>query len=141
MDNSHDFWMQKAIEQARLGKTPFGAIIVKSSTDYISAYNTTSIDGPNAHAELNVIQQIHKLKPYHSQKLKLYTTVEPCPMCMSALVWAGIGYLIYGASIHDAAHYVHQINISCQTIANKAWYDIDITAKVQRQSCLDLFQM
>jgi tRNA(Arg) A34 adenosine deaminase TadA len=139
MQNTNEFWMQKAIEQAKLGKTPYGAILLKPDEKHISAYNTTKIDGPQAYGEMNVIKQIYQLKPYQAKDLKLYTTVEPCPMCMSALVWAGIGHLIYGANIDDAAQFGHQIHISSQDIAIKAWYDIKITAEVERQACLELF--
>jgi tRNA(Arg) A34 adenosine deaminase TadA len=139
MEPSHQYWMQKAIEQAKIGKTPFGAVIVKTEDQFVSAYNTTSIDGPQAHAEMNAIERLNQLKPYQATDLKLYTTVEPCPMCMSALVWAGIGHLIYGANIDDAAQFGHQIHMSSQDIADKAWYHIKITAEVERQACLQLF--
>lgn len=139
MELSHQDWMQKAIEQAKLGQTPFGAVIVKSENEFVSAYNTTSADGPQAHAEMNAIKQLEKLKPYQAKDLKLYTTVEPCPMCMSALIWAGIGHLIYGANIDDAAQFGHQIHITSLEIANKAWYEIKISAEVERQACRELF--
>lgn len=139
MEPSHQDWMQKAIAQAQLGQTPFGAVIVKSDEKYVLAINTTADDGPQAHAEMNAIKQLEQLKPYQAKDLKLYTTVEPCPMCMSALVWAGIGHLIYGATIDDAAQFGHQIHISSQDIADKAWYDIRITAGVERPACLQLF--
>jgi len=139
MKPSHQEWMQKAITQAQLGQTPFGAVIVKSDEEYVLTYNTTADDGPQAHAEMNAIKRLNQLKPYQAKDLKLYTTVEPCPMCMSALVWAGIGHLIYGASIEDAAQLGHQIHISSQDIADKAWYSINITPEVERQACLSLF--
>lgn len=141
MLDSHNYWMQKAIEQAKLGQTPFGALLVKSKDEYVSAFNTTSTDGPQAHGEMNVIQQLHRLEPYNAKDLKLYTTVEPCPMCMSALVWAGIGHLIYGATIDDAAQFGHQIDIKCQDIADKAWYTINIYSKIEREACKALFQL
>jgi tRNA(Arg) A34 adenosine deaminase TadA len=141
MAHTNNYWMQKAIEQAKLGQTPYGAVIVKSDGEYITAFNTTKTDGPQAHAEMNAIRKLAHLKPYHSKDLKLYTTVEPCPMCMSALVWAGIGQLIYGASIDDAAKHGHQIHITSQDIAEKAWYEIKITKSIELQSCLKLFEM
>ncbi len=141
MKQSHSHWMQKAIAQAKLGQTPFGAVIVKSDEEYVLAYNTTSKDGPQAHAEMNAIKGLELLKSYQAKDLKLYTTVEPCPMCMSALVWAGIGHLIYGANIDDAAQFGHQIHISSQDIADKAWYAIDITPEVERQACINLFEL
>lgn len=140
MKHSHEYWMQKSIEHARLGQTPFGAVIVKSDTAFVMAYNTTSTDGPQAHAELNAISKIKELLPYEAKSLMLYTTVEPCPMCMSALVWAGIGHLIYGATIDDAAEFGHQLHITSRDIASKAWYSIDIIPEVERQACQELFK-
>lgn len=131
--------MQKAIEQAKIGDTPFGAVLVKSPKDYVSKFNTTKTDGPQAHAEMNVIQQIQQLKPYDPKELKLYTTVEPCPMCMSALIWAGIGHLIYGANIDDASQFDHQIQINSHSVAEKAWYTVNIVSEIERQACLNLF--
>jgi len=138
MKYSHNYWMRKAIEQAELGKTPYGAVIVKSTDEYISAFNTTTIEGPQAHAEMNVIKKINELGIYNSKDLKLYTTVEPCPMCMSAIIWAGIGHVIYGANIDDAKTYGNQIYIRCQDIADNAWFDIEITPEVEREDCLNL---
>lgn len=140
MKHPHEYWMQKSIEHARLGQTPFGAVIVKSDYVFITAYNTTSIDGPQAHAELNVISRIGELAPYEAHELRLYTTVEPCPMCMTALVWAGIGHLIYGATIDDAAAFGNQIHITSREIASKAWYSIDIIPEVERKACQELFK-
>ncbi len=133
-------WMQKAIAKAEHGNTPFGAVLVNDKGDFYAAYNTTATDGPQAHAELNVIQHMNQLS-YHSPiELKLYTTVEPCPMCMSALIWAGIGHLIYGASISDAAQFGQQINITSKALAKKAWYPIKITPSIKRKDCIQLFK-
>ncbi|QSS96952.1 nucleoside deaminase [Psychroflexus sp. ALD_RP9] len=132
-------WMQKAISIAKNGGTPYGAVLVDTNGNFQEAYNTTSTDGPHAHAELNVIQQIHRLSFSSPIELKLYSTVEPCPMCMSALIWAGIGHLIYGASISDAAQFGHQIDIKSRKIASKAWYPIEITSGMCRNTCIQLF--
>jgi tRNA(Arg) A34 adenosine deaminase TadA len=139
MAHPHNYWMKKAIAQAKLGQTPYAAVLVDTSENYVVVHNTTKIDGPQAHAEMNAIKQIKQLKPYNPKDLKLYSTVEPCPMCMSALVWTGIGQLIYGASIDDAAKYGHQIHISSKEIADKAWYKIDIIPKIERKNCMNLF--
>jgi tRNA(Arg) A34 adenosine deaminase TadA len=140
MKYSHHYWMQKAIEQAKLGKTPYGSIIVNSNDEFISAYNTTAKDGAQAHAEMNAISKLKKLNYNIPRDLKLYTTVEPCPMCMSAVIWAGIGQVVYGASIDDARRHGNQIYIKCKDIADKAWFNIEITKEIERQECLKLFK-
>ncbi|GGE28588.1 hypothetical protein GCM10010832_06560 [Psychroflexus planctonicus] len=136
----HEFWMQKAIEQAKLGKTPFGAVIVNKNEDYISAYNTTKHNGPTAHAELNAILKLKTLNFDEPKSLILYTTVEPCPMCMSAIVWTGIGQVVYGASINDAARFGKQIHINSAEIAQKSWYAIQILPGVKKEECISLLK-
>ncbi|MFN2261051.1 MAG: nucleoside deaminase [Psychroflexus sp.] len=139
--NNNEYWMQKAIEQAKLGHTPFGALIVNEKGEYIEAYNTTKLDGPTAHAELNVIKKLKQLHFTDAKNLILYTTVEPCPMCMSAIIWAGIGHVIYGASIADAAKFGKQIHISSEAIAEKSWYSVHLQSGVARAQCMALFEV
>ena len=132
---NQDYWMDKAIELSIEGKTPFGAVIVNEKDDHVGAFNTTKADGPTAHAEINVIQKLKELEYNDAEKLTLYSTVEPCPMCMSAIVWAGIGKVVFGATIEDASEVGHQINISSQQVADQSWYDILITQGVERERC------
>ncbi|WP_019039653.1 nucleoside deaminase [Psychroflexus tropicus] len=139
--NSKDreYWIQKAIEQAKLNETPFGAIIVDPEGRHVGAYNTTSKDGPAAHAEINVIQLMSQLDVEDPRALTLYSTVEPCPMCMSAIVWAGIGQVVFGASIDDAANFGKQLHISSKQIAELAWYPIQVEGGVLKDECKRLF--
>lgn len=139
LPKNHQHWMRKAIEQAKLGGTPFGAVIVNKEQQSVEAYNTTKRDGPVAHAEINAIQQLKCLDYTDSKSLTLYSTVEPCPMCMSAAVWAGIGKVVYGASIADASLFGSQIKISCEEVAQKSWYSIALVPGVEREKCLELF--
>lgn len=136
----HNYWMRKAIDNANHGMTPYGAIIVNDRDEYIEAFNTTKQDGPTAHGEMNVIQKLVQLTYTDAKKLTLFTTVEPCPMCMSAIVWAGIGNLVFGASIEDALEFGNQINISSQEVANQSWYPISIKGGVEREECKQLLK-
>ncbi|MBZ9652724.1 nucleoside deaminase [Psychroflexus montanilacus] len=133
-------WMEKAIVQAKLGKTPFGAVIVNSNGEFIEAYNTTKKDGPIAHAEINAIQKLNELNYTDAKNLVLYSTVEPCPMCMSAIVWAGIGKVVFGASIDDASKFGSQIHISCKDVVEKSWYKIILKSGIERERCIELFK-
>lgn len=133
-------WMEKAIVQAKLGKTPFGAVIVNSNDEFIEAYNTTKKDGPIAHAEINAIQKLNELNYTDAKNLVLYSTVEPCPMCMSAIVWAGIGKVVFGASIDDASKFGSQIHISCKDVVEKSWYKIILKSGIERERCIELFK-
>ena len=60
-------------------------------------------------------------------------------MCMSAIVWAGIGTVVYGASIDDASRFGKQIFITSDEVAQNSWYDISLVKNVKRESCLALF--
>jgi tRNA(Arg) A34 adenosine deaminase TadA len=134
------YWMSKAIEQANLGKTPFGAVIVGNKEEYVEAYNTTKLDGPTAHAEINAIQKLKQLSYSNPKNLTLYSTVEPCPMCMSAIVWAGIGQVVFGATIDDASKFGSQIQITCKEVVDKSWYSIVLKSGVAREKCIKLFK-
>lgn len=135
MKETHEFWMKKAIVAALESKTPYGAIIVNSKGEFIIAFNTVKTDGPTAHAEINVIQKLKKMQAEKKEELILYSTVEPCPMCMSAIIWAGIGTIIYGADIPFAAKYGNQINIRANEIINNSWRNTILIQGVLAKEC------
>lgn len=84
---------------------PFGAVIVDSLGNIISkGNNRVLIDkDPTAHAEIVAIREASKvLNNYDLSNLILYTTCEPCPMCLSAIIWANIKVVYYGVTRKDA---------------------------------------
>jgi len=101
--------MQQAIDKAREGiengQSPFGACIVRDDEVLAVAHNTVWRDGDStAHAEVNAIREAcRRLGTIDLSDCTLYTTCEPCPMCFSASHWAGIGRIVFGAAIVDAA--------------------------------------
>ncbi|MGM0582587.1 MAG: nucleoside deaminase [Bacteroidota bacterium] len=135
-----DFWMKMAIDLAKESKTPFGAVLVDPEGQHVSGYNTTILDGAVAHAEINAINKIKQLDYDRAEELTLITTVEPCPMCMSAIIWAGIGEVIYGCDIPTALNYVNQINIRAKEIAAESWYAPIIKGGVLAEECEELFK-
>ncbi|MTI22548.1 nucleoside deaminase [Fulvivirga sp. RKSG066] len=132
-------YIEMAITQAKKGNTPFGAVLVNTNGEFVEAYNTAKNDGPTAHAEINAIRKIDQLKFEKAQDLTLYSTVEPCPMCMTAIIWAGIGTVVYGATIEDAAEFGNQIDIKAKDIAKKSWYQLEVKEGVSRNKCTKLF--
>lgn len=98
----HERHMRLAIEQAgNAPQLPFGAVIVDSRTGEVVAegYNR-SADSPTFHGEIDVINRLAASGARDDwSPLALYTTAEPCPMCQSAIEWAGIGLVVYGTSI------------------------------------------
>ncbi len=105
---NHEEFMKEAIRIAergiKEGQTPFGAVIVKNNRIIAKAHNTVFKDNdPTAHAEINAIRKASKkLKTIDLKGCVIYSTCEPCPMCFSAIHWANIDAIYYGASIRDA---------------------------------------
>ena len=100
--------MHRAIElsknSVKTGGGPFGAVIAKDGIIIAEASNSVTIDlDPTAHAEVNCIRQAtRKLKTFNLEGCEIYTSCEPCPMCLSAIYWAGISRLYYGNTQEDA---------------------------------------
>jgi tRNA(Arg) A34 adenosine deaminase TadA len=84
---------------------PFGAVIVKDGEIVARGWNkVTSTNDPTAHAEVTVIREACKiLNTFDLTGCDLYTSCEPCPMCLSATYWAGIKKVYYGNTRKDAA--------------------------------------
>jgi len=135
--------MRLALEEAKKGDAPYGAVIVKDNAVIATGYNTVKRDSdPSAHAEINVIRSLTtKIKNPSLEGCTMYTTGEPCPMCATACVWAGISEIVYGASIQDLIETNQaQINISCEEIIAKAFRKIKVTKGILKLECLQLFK-
>ncbi|MCK9397288.1 MAG: nucleoside deaminase [Methylobacter sp.] len=95
-----------AVENARSGQGgPYGAIIVKDNRLIAASGNkvTTDID-PTAHAEVMAIRlACKKLNDFQLQGCILYSSCEPCPMCLGAIYWARLAKVYFACSRHDAA--------------------------------------
>jgi len=101
--------MRLAIDKTRegiaAGQSPFGSVIVKAGKVVAATHNTVwRTCDPTAHAEVNCIRQAAiTLRLIDLHGCELFSTTEPCPMCMSAIHWAKIDRVVYGATIGDAA--------------------------------------
>jgi len=108
MDKAENF-MLRAIELSKKnidnGGGPFGCVIVKDNTIIAEGYNqVTNNNDPTAHAEIVSIRKACKtLKTFNLSEVELFTSCEPCPMCLSAIYWAHINRVYYGNSRKDAA--------------------------------------
>ena len=101
-------YMSQAIEEARLGIQnsdggPFGACVVKDGKIIASAHNTVLKDNdPTRHGEMNAITKAcQELKTFDLSGCELYTTGEPCTMCLCACLWANIEHVYYACTIAD----------------------------------------
>lgn len=102
-------YMQIAFDEARKGMRcgkggPFGAVIVRDGEVLAAACNEVLLSNdPTAHAEILAIRSAcRKLKNYDLSGCALYATGEPCPMCLSAIVWANIKTVYYASAACEA---------------------------------------
>lgn len=101
--------MRKAIrladESVANGGGPFGAVIVKDGEIIAATSNRVTLDNdPTAHAEVNCIRMACKrLGTFDLSGCTIYTSCEPCPMCLGAIYWARIDRIFYGNNRQDAA--------------------------------------
>ncbi len=84
---------------------PFGAVIVKDNHVVGKGYNqVTASNDPTAHAEIMAIRDAcQNLKTFKLEQCAVYTSCEPCPMCLAAIYWAGIGRIVFACTHQDAA--------------------------------------
>ena len=100
--------MQQAIdlsvENVKNGGGPFGAVIVKDGLVIATGVNrVTANNDPTAHAEVSAIRAAcQRLRNFKLDGCEIYTSCEPCPMCLSAIYWAGISKIYYGNDQQDA---------------------------------------
>ena len=103
-------FMLRAIELAKLGMDanaggPFGAVVVKNGVIIGEGYNNvTSNNDPTAHAEVTAIRNAcKKLGTFQLEDCIIYTSCEPCPMCLGAIYWARPKKVFFGCNREDAA--------------------------------------
>lgn len=94
-----------ANESVERGGGPFGAVIVKDGEVVAASGNSVTLDNdPTAHAEVNTIREAcRKLGTFDLSGCTIYSSCEPCPMCLGAIYWARIGRIFYGNTRKDAA--------------------------------------
>lgn len=107
MDNNEI--MRKAFrlaeESVKRGGGPFGAVIARHGEVIAEASNSVTIDhDPTAHAEVNAIRKAAaKLGTFDLSGCEIYSSCEPCPMCLGAIYWAHLDKIYYGNDRKDAA--------------------------------------
>ena len=136
-------WMNIAIQEAlraeEEGEVPVGAVLVKEGLLVAKAHNQPIFkNDPTAHAEIQSIKLAgEKLQNYRLTNTILYVTLEPCSMCLSAMMHARIKRLVYGA--HDPKTGVCG---SCEDLRNAKFFNhnIDIIGGVSVLECSSLMQ-
>jgi tRNA(Arg) A34 adenosine deaminase TadA len=122
---------------------PFGAAVVhtRSGRLLLRALNAVKQQcDPSAHAEVRAIRLATKrLGKVSLAGYTLYTTCEPCPMCMSTALWAGLDRVVFGATIADANCHCHQIQIPAAEVAARSDMKCVVEGPILRDECYALF--
>lgn len=140
-------YMKLAISKAKegIGKGeggPFGAVIVKNGEILAIANNTVvATNDPTAHGEVNAIRMAcKKLNSFELNGCELYTTAKPCPMCLSAIMWARIKIVYYGCELEDTANIGFSDSEIFDYITGKVYAKkLVVQSQNSRKECLELF--
>ncbi len=118
---------------------PFGALIVntRSGERLMRATNAVIRESdPSSHAELRAVRRAcKKLKSPRLAGYTLYSTCEPCPMCMANALWARLDRVVFGATVADASRHCLQIYVPAKEIARRS----DMKCRVEGPVLRDLF--
>ena len=136
-------FMQLAIDKARKDKTPFAACIVSDGKVIACEASSVFIDNdPTSHGEVHVIRvACRKLKKPDLHGYTLYTTCQPCAMCLMACYWAGIEKVVYGATLTDSKKAgFHELDESGKLAKQIVRSRVKLHGGVMKKECLTLFK-
>jgi tRNA(adenine34) deaminase len=122
---------------------PYGALIVNTRTGerLIRATNNVARENdPSSHAELRAVRlACKKLKRPSLAGYTMYSTCEPCPMCMANALWAKLDRVVFGATIADGNRHCLQIRVAARHVARRADMACVVDGPVLRELCCKLF--
>lgn len=138
-------YMKLAIEEARIGihhndGGPFGTMIVKDGIVVGGGHNRVlSSNDPTCHGEISAIRDAcQRLGTYDLSGCELYTTGEPCHMCLCACMWANISKIYYGCSIDDNGSIGFRDDKFDKIFGGRDKLD-GFMEELDRKECLELF--
>jgi tRNA(Arg) A34 adenosine deaminase TadA len=138
--------MRRAIETTRegiaAGQSPFGSVIAKDGAVVAATHNTLWRDtDPTAHAEVNCLRRAAKaLNTVDLSGCTLYSTCEPCPMCLAAIHWAKLDRVVFGATIDDAdAAGFSELHVAAVDLARMGGSPLVVEGGLLREECAALF--
>jgi tRNA(adenine34) deaminase len=135
-------FMRMALAEARRADFPFGAVIVRDGDVIARGRNLGRTKGdPTAHGEMVAIRRcINDRGAKVLRGATLYTSGEPCAMCMGAILWCGIDRLVFAASTAQLATKIDQIMLTAEDVAAKAKFaPIVIVGGVLADEAMQLF--
>jgi len=122
---------------------PFGALIVNTASGerLMRAVNAVRRENdPSSHAEVRTVRKAaRKLKSPSLRGYTMYTTCEPCPMCMANALWAGLDRVVFGATIGDANKHCRQIRVPAREIVRRSDMTCVVDGPILRKQCYELF--
>ena len=121
---------------------PFGAVITDKEGNIIAKGNNKVLvsNDPTAHAEVTAIREACKeLGTYDLSDCILYTSCEPCPMCLSAIIWANIKEVYYGCTREDAGKIGFRDDAIYEYLEGKNKELINLK-QINREECMELFE-
>ena len=141
---NHERYMRQAIAlAAHIPERPFSTVIVDRVTVKIIAEGRNQSDkNPTWHGEIDAINRLAAdVTDIDCSKCALYTTAEPCPMCQSAILWAGIGSVVFGTSIRFLIDIGwRQIDIPAEEVVRRSpgWQCL-VVGGILESECNELF--
>ena len=144
---NHEHFMQLALDKAKEGvndgQSPFGACIVKDgkviACEHNIVWESTDI---TAHAEIHAIREANrKLNSIELSGCVIYSTCEPCPMCFTAIHWARIDKIYFGAGIEDAKRFgFNELIVTNEMLKNHGNSKVEVEGGFMREKCVELFE-
>jgi tRNA(Arg) A34 adenosine deaminase TadA len=133
--------VQEAELSLREGNYGFGAVIVRGDDIVAVAHDTENTDrDPTAHAEMTAIRKAAHRLGRDLSDCQIFATHEPCPMCSTAILSAGIETVVYGYSIEEAVQQGRKrIRLGCQELFERADKRVTICAGVAHERCAVLY--
>lgn len=122
---------------------PFGALIVNTQTGKRLMIGTNAVmaeNDPSSHGETRTVRlACKKLRSPSLAGYTMYSTCEPCAMCMANALWAQLDRVVYGATIADANRYVPQIHIGAKEVVRRSDMRCMVGGPILRELCVTLF--
>ncbi|AIO18202.1 tRNA-specific adenosine deaminase [Candidatus Izimaplasma bacterium HR1] len=140
MPNSHEYYMNLALEQAAEAslnnEVPIGAIIIKDDKVIAVARNErVETNKTTSHAEIIAIEKANKLlKSWRLDSCSIYVTIEPCPMCAGAIIQSRISNVIYGAKDPKAGSHTSIVQLFDKSFNHR----VEVTSGILENECSEI---
>ncbi len=135
--------IELSIESINTGGGPFGSVVVKDGKIISEGMNRVTVNNdPTAHGEIVSIRNACKiLKTFNLSDCSLYSSCEPCPMCMSAIYWSRIGKVYYGNTREDAKKIEFDDSFIYSEISKKNEDRSVLMEQISRNEALEAFEI